>query len=480
MGTYRSKVLVPFLAIACVVGISCERDSPPTDGSALVVARASLSDNVNQVRVTVSGSKLPSAVSQSLSLSGSQYSAWIQNLPPGNDYTFTAVAVDESANVLLQGSVSRQTIAQGRTASVTIYLSKGKTAYASSAPVIDSVSATSLTASYGDTLQFQAAAHDADPDDTAQLTFNWTATCGTFTKITNTPGTDVVGSKSLAAYMAPTEGQRCSISLLVADAAKHSTVTSLDIVLKEAVGQASIGVLANGAPVLSLLAASPGQLPTGGSTVIQAFASDPDAESLNYAWSTSCPGSFDSTSLDTATFTLAPQSQATSCTFSVFIDDGRDERGNLKNTSENHLTLAVGEPSVVVSPTFGVGYQSDDSFVDGQAVSLAIQASDPAQGTMTYTWTTSAGPTPIPVAPADLGFDRAVFNAAASWVAPAGLPSTSLVAITVTATSSVSSLSARYTYVLVPRSSVCAIMAGVCPTGQVCNPRNGACIAMPE
>jgi hypothetical protein len=445
-----------------------------------VVARASLVEEVDQVRVTVSGSKLSSAVSKSLALAGSQYSAWIQNLPPGDDYTFTAVAVDGAANVLLQGSVSRQSIARGRTASITIYLTKGKTAYVSSAPVIDSVSATSLTAAYGDTLQFQATAHDADPGDTASLTFNWTSTCGTYKKITNTPGTDLVGSKSMATYVAPTEGQRCSVSLLVSDPAKHSTITSLDIVLKKAVGQATIGVVANGAPVLSLLSASPGQLPTAGSTVIQAFASDPDADPLNFAWSSSCSGTFDSTSLDTAQFTLAPQSPATSCTFTVIIDDGKDERGNVKNTSENHLTLAVGEPSVLVSPAFGVGYQSDDSFTDGQIVSFAVQASDPAQGTMTYTWTASAGAAPTPAAPADLGFDGAVFSAAAAWTAPAGLPSTSLVTVTVTGTSSISSLSAHHTYVMVPRSSVCAIMTGVCPTGQVCNPQDGACIAMPQ
>jgi hypothetical protein len=480
MGTYRSKILVALLVLASSVGTSCENDSTTTDGSALVVARASLADNVDQVRVTVSGSSLPSAVSKSLALAGSQYSAWIQNLPPGNDYTFTAVAVDDSSNVLLQGSVSRQTIARGRTASITIYLSKGKTAYVSSAPVIDSVSATSLTASYGETLQFQAAAHDADPGDTAQLTFNWTATCGTFKKITNTPGTDLAGSKSSATYAAPAEGQRCSISLLVADPTKHSTVTSLDIVLNKAVGQANIGVVANGAPVLSLLSASPGQLPTGGSTVIQAFASDPDAEAINYSWSSSCPGSFDAKNLDTATFTLAPQSPSTTCTFTVIIDDGKDERGNVKNTSENHLTLAVGEPSVVVSPAFGVGYQSDDSFIDGQTVFFAIQASDPAQGTMTYTWTASAGEAPVPTAPTGLGFDGVVFSAAASWTAPAGLPSTSLVTVTVTATSSASALSTRHTYVLVPRSSVCAMMTGLCPTGRVCDPQNGACIAMPE
>lgn len=483
MATYRLSVLLPILAVASVLALSCDHASSTTDGSALVVARTSAGDSVNQVRVTVSGSRLASTVSKSLALAGSQYSAWIQSLPPANDYTFTAIALDGSENVVLQGSVSRQTISGGRTASVTIYLNRptrGDPTYVSSAPIIDSVTATSLAASYGDTLQFQATAHDADPGDTGRLTFRWTATCGTYKNIASTPGTDQVASKSLATYVAPAEGQHCTVSLLVADPAKHSAVTSLDIVLKPAAGQANIEIVANGAPVVSLLAASPGQLPIGGSTVVQAFASDPDADAIDYAWSSSCPGSFDSTNQDTARFTLAPLSTATSCTFTVVLDDGKDERGNVKNTSENHLTLAVGEPDLVVPPGFGIAYQSDDSFTDGQTVSFAVEAFDPARGSLSYAWAASAGAAPIATAPAGQGFDGVVFGTAATWTAPAGLPTTSLVTVTVTATSSASSLSARYTYVVVPRSSACALMTGICPAGQVCDPSNGACIAMPR
>lgn len=483
MAQYHSIVSLSLLALTSAIGLSCADDSVVSDGSALVVARASSAGDVDEVRVTVSSSRLATTVSKSLAVAGNQYSAWIQNLPPGDDYTFTAVAVDGSLNVLLQGSVSRQTIARGRTASITIHLNaltKGKPTYASSAPMIDSVSATSLTASYGETLQFQATAHDRDPGDTALLTFQWTATCGEYKKVHSTPGNDVVGAKSLATYTAPLEGQRCTVSLLVTDPAKHSAATSLEIVLKRALGQATIGIVANGAPVVSLLSASPGQLPVGGSTLVQAFASDPDAEALGYTWSSSCPGLFDSTTLDTAKFTLAPESSATSCTFTVIVDDGKDDEGNLRNASHNHLTLAVGEPSIEVSPGFGVGYQSDDSFADGQTVSFAIEAFDPANGPILYTWTASAGAAPATAAPGELGFDGEVFSAAATWTAPAGLPSTSLVTITVTATSSATSLSARYTYVLVPRSSMCASMTGVCPTGHVCDPQNGACIPVPQ
>ena len=201
MGTYRSKYSTLVLAIASAIGLSCDgHQSGPQTGSAIVVARVSLASGVSGVSVTVSGSKLPTPISKTLAAADSQYSAWIDNLPPSNDYTFTAVALDDSTpqKVLLQGAGSRQVIQNARTASITIYLNAvSSKPYINAAPVIDSVSATSLTASYGETLQFQAMAHDPDSGETAQLAFTWAATCGTLKSIMNTPGDDSFGSRSI-------------------------------------------------------------------------------------------------------------------------------------------------------------------------------------------------------------------------------------------------------------------------------------------
>jgi hypothetical protein len=483
MGTDRSTFLATLLTLASALGLACDAESTTPPGSAIVVARLSLASGIDDVHVTVSGSKLPNAISRPLTVAGSQYSAWIDQLPPGGDYTFTAVAMAGSVSpkVLLQGSVSRQQIVGGRTASITIYLNAltDKPSYLGSAPVIDSVAATSLKAAYGETLQFQVTAHDPDPGETALLTFKWAATCGTYRTIVNTPGSDGTGSRSVASYTAPAEGQRCTLSLLVTDPEKHSAATALDIALEVAAGQAAIQIALSGAPVVSLLFAAPGQLPVGGSTVIKAFASDPDGEALDYEWSCSCPGVFDPAGTDTTTFTLAPTSTADSCTFDVVVGDGRDSQGNVKNRIENHLTLAVGTPPLVVSPTFGVTYRSDDTYGDGQSVVLAIEASDPAGGPMTYAWTSSAGPAPVPMAPADLGFDTTVFASAATWTPLPGTAGTSLVIVTVTATSMVSSLSAKYTYVLFPAGSLCGNPTIDCPAGRVCDPQTGGCVTFP-
>jgi len=483
MGTYRSKFLATVLAIASAVVLSCDGGSEPSEGSALIVARLSLASSIGDVRVTVSGSKLPTTVSRPLAVAGSQYSAWIDNLPPAGDYTFTAVATDGSAapKVLLQGSVSRQVISSGRTASVTIYLNAltDKPSYTSSAPVIDSLSATSLTATYGETLQFQVTAHDPDPGETALLAFKWAATCGAFKDVVNTAGSDVKGSKSVANYTAPAEGQRCTVSLLVTDPSKHSAATALDIALKKATGQVNFQIAFSGAPAVSLLFAAPGQLPVGGSTVIKAFASDPDGDALDYSWSSSCPGTFDSLTADTTTFALAPTSTASACTFNVVVGDGKDTQGNIKNRTENHLTLGVGEPTLAVSPGFGVAYRSDDSFSDGKSVIFAVEAFDPAGGPMTYTWTSSTGAALAAAAPTNLGFDGAVFGSAATWTAPQGMAGTSLVTVTVTATSAVSLLSAQYTYVLYPAGSLCVNPTVDCAAGRVCDPQTGGCVVFP-
>jgi hypothetical protein len=480
MGTYRSKYSTLVLAIASAIGLSCDgHQSGPQTGSAIVVARVSLASGVSGVSVTVSGSKLPTPISKTLAAADSQYSAWIDNLPPSNDYTFTAVALDDSTpqKVLLQGAVSRQVIQNARTASITIYLNAvSSKPYINAAPVIDSVSATSLTASYGETLQFQAMAHDPDSGETAQLAFTWAATCGTLKSIMNTPGDDSFGSRSVTNYTAPSVGQVCTISLLVMDPGKHSTATSLDITVGKSLGQSSIQIAVDGAPVVSLLSATPGQLPTGGSSVLNVFASDPDGDMLDYAWSCSCPGAFDTANLATTTFTLASASSATSCTFSVTVSDGKDAQGNAKNKSENHLTLAVGEPSIVYSPGFGVAYQSSDSFNDGQNVLLAVEAFDPAGSEISYSWTSSTSATPVMSAPADLGFDETPFTSAAVWTAPTGFPTTSMATATVTATSLTSSLSSSYTFVLLPAGSLCVTQSIACPAGQVCDPATSACI----
>jgi hypothetical protein len=197
---------------------------------------------------------------------------------------------------------------------------------------------------------------------------------------------------------------------------------------------------------------------------------------LDYAWSCSCPGAFDTANLATTTFTLASASSATSCTFSVTVSDGKDAQGNAKNKSENHLTLAVGEPSIVYSPGFGVAYQSSDSFNDGQNVLLAVEAFDPAGSEISYSWTSSTSATPVMSAPADLGFDETPFTSAAVWTAPTGFPTTSMATATVTATSLTSSLSSSYTFVLLPAGSLCVTQSIACPAGQVCDPATSACI----
>jgi hypothetical protein len=213
--------------------------------------------------------------------------------------------------------------------------------------------------------------------------------------------------------------------------------------------------------------------------VIKAFASDPDGDALDYSWSSSCPGTFDSLTADTTTFALAPTSTASACTFDVVVGDGKDTQGNIKNRTENHLTLGVGEPTLAVSPGFGVAYRSDDSFSDGKSVIFAVEAFDPAGGPMTYTWTSSTGAALAAAAPTNLGFDGAVFGSAATWTAPQGMAGTSLVTVTVTATSAVSLLSAQYTYVLYPAGSLCVNPTVDCAAGRVCDPQTGGCVVFP-
>jgi hypothetical protein len=88
---------------------------------------------------------------------------------------------------------------------------------------------------------------------------------------------------------------------------------------------------------------------------------------------------------------------------------------------------------------------------------MAVVASDPAGGTLTYHWSVKSGSTGSVVVspPVALGLDP-LFSTAGTWLAPASAENgLAAVVISATATSSKSGFTAEYDFTLIPANNHC-------------------------
>jgi hypothetical protein len=206
----------------------------------------------------------------------------------------------------------------------------------------------------------------------------------------------------------------------------------------------------NAQPVVVSMDASPIPIVQGTATTMIVVATDDEGDLLSYQWTSNCGGTFGAATSATSSFSLAAGSTATSCDFSVVVYDGAHGADGVTSG----LTLPVGTVRAQVAPQIGVVFQSNDTIAGGDLIEMAVQATDPEGGTLSYTWSTSSGTPPSVVSPASLRLDTATFTSAATWLAPAGAENGPTITIVVTATSSASGLSTRYTITLIPASTV--------------------------
>jgi len=174
-------------------------------------------------------------------------------------------------------------------------------------------------------------------------------------------------------------------------------------------GTGGPGPVSNHPPVITV-AASPGSSPIieGGTTLLSVTATDPDGDTLGYAWTQTAPaspqGSFSSRTVRNPTWTAPTVTDDTVFTFSVTVTDGQG--GSVSQSCQvtvNHTT--VNQPPVVsnimVSPAMPVA---------GAVVTLSITATDPEGDPLTITWTQTA--------PAQQGTFGTPAQASTSWFSP--------------------------------------------------------------
>jgi len=233
---------------------------------------------------------------------------------------------------------------------------------------------TGPTASVGQVLPGEAitltlTATDPDGDT---LTYAWAQTpaspAGTFSSTTAASPT----------WTAPavTGTQDFTLAVTVTDGKGGSKQSSINVTV-------AVGGQTNRPPSVDAITASVGQVPPGGAITLTLTATDPDGDTLTYAWAqtpASPAGTFSSTTAASPTWTAPAVTGTQDFTLAVTVTDGK---GGSKQSSIN-VTVAVGgqtnrPPSVdaITAPS---------TLVAGTTGDFSIRASDDDGDPLTYTW----------------------------------------------------------------------------------------------
>ena len=167
--------------------------------------------------------------------------------------------------------------------------------------------------------------------------------------------------------------------------ALDTSPVSAACVLDKDEGKAKIKIVFNAPPRVQAMVSSPGRVASNSPVMLQVAASDPDHDSLGFAWTSTCPGAFDRADRDQVTFIAGTLATGADCTFQVSVSDGRG------GIATGTLVLSAALPVVNIAPAMGIVYQSTDAADVAEVVPLHASASDPEGQPLTWTWKASNG-----------------------------------------------------------------------------------------
>ncbi len=403
------------LVLTLALFASCTPSSNTGSAQLTVSVPQELASTVSRVTVVASSADFPS-LSLDLTFANGAWSGTLTNIPAGPLRTFRAQAFDISNTVLFEGSVSGITITADQTTLVAILLQEVNPPppYQNEAPVIDSLVASSTSVRVGNSLSLVTTAHDANTSDT--LTYAWSATAGSFSST----------SEASTSWTAPATTGIQTLTITVTDPGGLSSSASLaiNVIQGEQQGDAQLSITFNRFPSVTALAASPTLLAVGQSTTVSASASDLDGDSLSYAWSATCAGTWSTPSSSSAQFTPAalPSGACNNCRLKVSVADGRG--GSTTGT----VALCVSNAPRInhFNPIINHAYASSETATSGQVLTYEVIASDPEGTTLTFAWSANTGTLGTPA--------NSATNSNVNWTAPACATASTPTVITATVT----------------------------------------------
>jgi hypothetical protein len=361
-----------------------------------------------------------------LARSGDQWVAHLSEIPAGTDRVFTLSALDVEGVEIYRGQATGVAVVADQTVAVAIGGQQVTPPPSpdSSAPVIDSLIASSVSAAPGDSVTLMVTAHDDDEGDT--LSYSWTATGGTL----SAPTAATTGWLAL-----PTAGTY-RITVTVSDSTGAAESMWVEVTVVPGSGGVTISVDMNQWPALGSLSASHARLDLGESSPLSATASDVDGDELSYSWSAECDGTFSPEDVANPTFTLGELPESGTCRLTVTVTDGRG------GAADGSLTINTGPvPPLNVAPQIMSASQAPNSVSPGGTVILRVQAVDPEGGAITFAWAAATGELGTPVSDAT--------SSQVVWTAPAGFAEETTIVVDVTEAGGVST---RVTYQVGPVS----------------------------
>ena len=368
---------------------------------------------VTTVAVTVTGGP-KGAGTTTFNLTKNADGNWtglVSGLPVGTGYVFTMTAKDASGTVLYSGAASSVSIVKGQTSAVMIIgqQSVAPAAFANAPPVIDSLLVSAVKVVPGASIALVAKAHDPNPGDT--ISYAWTGGGG---------GVFSASSSNVTNWTAPATAGTYSLLLTVRDQTGANVTTQVSIAVNANNGTGAADVIGsmNTWPVVTNVTGTPNYLVKGTQTLLTVIAADADSDPVTYAWRSNCSGTFTNTQLPTPSFVLDNAATNTDCTFTVAVADNRG------GSTTGALTLPVGKPTALIAPSIDKTIQSTEIVGASDAVSLAVNATDPQGLALTFAWTATDGSLGTPT--------TTTSSSQVVWTPPASAASSWTVTATVT------------------------------------------------